>query len=279
MSYASIAAFLTAESEADLVLPAAAEFARARDAHLAVTGLGIDILPAGGFYMGASPVIVTEALDRAQAAARALADRATAALSGQPLRWSVEAAIAPLGGVGGVVGQRARFADLVIQARPYGRDAVPTQEAVLEAALFEGGAPVLMVPETGLGPNFGRHVVLAWNRSDEALEAARRALPLLVAAERVSVVIVDPPPHGPESSDPGGQLTQWLARHGARAEVAVLARTLPRVSDVLLRYMTDSDASLLVMGAYGHSRLREAILGGATRNVLQNSAWPVFLAH
>lgn len=74
-------------------------------------------------------------------------------------------------------------------------------------------------------------------------------------------------------------LTQMLARHGVRAEVSVLAKTLPRVSDVLMRHMEDIDASVLVMGAYGHSRLREAILGGATRNVLENAKRAVFLAH
>lgn len=279
MSYASIATFLSSDTEAELVLPAVTEFTRARDAHLAVTTLGIDAVPAGGFYMGASPMLLTEALGRAQETAQGLADRANRILQGDTLRWSVEPAIAPFGGLVSTVAPRARYADLVIQARPYGKGALPTQEAVLEAALFEGRAPVLMVPETGLGARFGRRVVLAWNQSDEALEAARRALPLLVAAESVTVAIVDPPAHGPERSDPGGMLTQWLARHGVRAEVAVLARTLPRVSDVLMRHMTDADASLLVMGAYGHSRLREAILGGATRNVLQNSAWPVFLAH
>ena len=279
MSYAAIATFVASESEADLVLPAAVEFARSRDAHLGVTALGVDMVPAGGFYMGASPMILTESLGRAQSVAQALADRATAALQGQPLRWSVDPAIAAFGGVQGVVAPQARFADLVIQARPYRRGGDSVPEAVVEAALFEGGAPVLVVPDAGLGPRFGRTVTLAWNQSDEALNAARRALPLLQAADKVSVVVIDPPPHGPERSDPGGNLTVWLARHRVRAEVVVLARTLPRVSDVLMRHMTDSESSLLVMGAYGHSRLREAILGGATRNILQNAPWPVFLAH
>jgi nucleotide-binding universal stress UspA family protein len=120
---------------------------------------------------------------------------------------------------------------------------------------------------------------VAWNQSNEALTAVRHALPVLHKADQVAVVIVDPPVHGSERSDPGGMLTQWLARHGVHAEVVVLAKTLPRVSDVLMRYMTDSDSDLLVMGAYGHSRLREAILGGATRNMLENADFPVFLAH
>lgn len=279
MAYKSIATFFSGEAEMDLALPAAIAFAQKNDAHLSVCTMGIDMVPAGGFYMGASPMLVTEALGRAQQTAEALEARAAARLKGEALRWSTEPAIAPFGGLASLVGLRARFADLVIQARPYGRGALAAQEAATEAALFEGQAAVMVVPESGLGQAFGKRVVLAWNQSNEALAAARRAMPLLQAADHVTVAIVDPPPHSPERSDPGGMLTQWLVRHGVRAEVAVLARTLPRVSDVLLRHMTDSNSSLLVMGAYGHSRLREAILGGATRNVLQNTEWPVFLAH
>lgn len=279
MAYKSIVTFLSGEAELDRTLPVALNFARDHDAHLAVCTLGIDMVPAGGFYMGASPMILTEALGRAQDVAQALEARAQRKLEGEPIRWATEPAVAPFGGLPGLVGLRARFSDLVIQARPYGRDALPAQEAVVEAALFEGGAPVLAVPETGLPRDFGKRVVVAWNQSNEALSAVRRAMPLLQAADRVCVAIVNPPPHSPERSDPGGMLTQMLARHGVRAEVAVLARTLPRVSDVLMRYMGDRDASLLVMGAYGHSRLREAILGGATRNMLQNAEFPVFLAH
>ena len=92
-------------------------------------------------------------------------------------------------------------------------------------------------------------------------------------------VVIDPPAHGPERSDPGGLLCQLLVRHGVKAEVSVLARALPRVSDVLARQARDVDADMIVMGAYGHSRFREAILGGATRDMLEKSEVPVFLAH
>jgi nucleotide-binding universal stress UspA family protein len=74
-------------------------------------------------------------------------------------------------------------------------------------------------------------------------------------------------------------LSQLLARHGVRAEVSVLARTLPRASEVLCRHATDINADMVVMGAYGHSRFREAILGGATRNMLEIADLPVFMAH
>ncbi|NEU34381.1 universal stress protein, partial [bacterium LRH843] len=92
------------------------------------------------------------------------------------------------------------------------------------------------------------------NESREALAAIRAAMPFLLKAASVRIVIVDPPAHGPERSDPGGLLGQMLSRHGVNCEIDVIAKTLPRVSDVLNRHAQDKDADLIVMGAYGHSR-------------------------
>ncbi|MFN4101439.1 MAG: universal stress protein [Pararhodobacter sp.] len=284
MSFKSIVTFLASEAEVAGTLPQAIRFALSQNAHLTACLMGVDMTPAGGFYMGASPILLQETLEHAQADAEVLEEQARRMLEGHPLNWAAESAVAQFGGLPGLVGLRARFSDLVIQSRPYGKDALPSQEAVIEAALFEGQAPVLVLPGqtspgNALPADFGKRVMIGWNQSNEALSAVRRALPLLKAADMVSVVVVNPPVHSPERSDPGGMLTQMLARHGVRAEVAVLAKTLPRVSDVLLRHMEDIDASVLVMGAYGHSRLREAILGGATRNVLENAKRALFLAH
>lgn len=279
MAFKSIQTFVGSAAEADATLPGAIRLALAHDAHLGVHAMGIDMTPMGGFYMGASPILLQETLGRAQAEAEAIEAHARRLLDHPVLRWGSESAVIQFGGLPSLVGLRARFSDLVVQSRPYGPKALASQEAVIEAALFEGQAAVLVLPQAPLGPDFGKRVMVAWNQSNEALSAVRRAMPLLQAAQGVSVVVVDPPVHSPERSDPGGLLTQMLARHGVRAEVSVLAKTLPRVSDILMRHMNDIDASVLVMGAYGHSRLREAILGGATRNVLENAEHAVFLAH
>jgi len=279
MDYKSISTFLGSEAEIAATLPAAIEFARTCDAHLSSYLLGVDMTPAGGFYMGASPILLQETLERAQVDAESLEASARQMCGKTGLRWAAESAVVQFGGLPALVGLRARFSDLIIQTRPYGEDTLPTQEAAIEAALFEGQAAVLVLPQAELAPEFGKRIVIAWNQSNEALSAVRRALPMLQAADHVSVAVVNPPVHSPERSDPGGLLTQMLSRHGVRAEVSVLAKTMPRVSDVLMRHVEDIDASVLVMGAYGHSRLREAILGGATRNVLENAKRAIFLAH
>lgn len=278
MAYKSISTFLASDKDAAAQLDSAIQVARAHDAHLEVCCLGIDTTQSVGFYAGAPALIYQEALDEARASAEARATLARERLRLADLRWSVESAVLTLGGVNGYVGLKARFSDLVVMHRPYGEGRGPQDEIIAEAALFDGDAPVIIMPGQGQEPATFRKIVLAWNQSDEALHAARAALPLLKQADLVNVVVIDPPAHGPERSDPGGLLTQMLVRHGVQVDVSVLARTLPRISDVLRRHALDQAADLLVMGAYSHSRLRQAILGGTTRNFLNETGLPVFMA-
>lgn len=281
MAYKSILTVLTTAADAALAIGSAARLARAQDAHLDILVLGVDRTQLGYSYIGTGAVLMEVALERAETEARETeaAARAALAAEAEDLRWGLEAAVTQLGALTELVAQRARFADIVVLARPYGPGKGNESEAVVEAALFEGRVPVLVLPESGLVSATPRRVVLAWNQSAEALAATRQALPLLKAADTVDITVVDPPPHGPERSDPGGMLCQMLVRHGAHAEVSVLARSMPRISDVLARHITDVNADLLVMGAYGHSRFREAILGGATRNMLEKAQVPVLMAH
>ena len=282
MAYKSILTVLTNPAEAALVINAAATLARAQDAHLDVLVLGVDRTQIGYSYIGSGAVMMQVALDRAEDDARSIEAAARAGLAAQPtdLRWSLEAVVTQLGALTDLVASRARFADLIVLPRPYGPGLGAEAEAVVEAALFDGKAPVLVLPAKGLGENtLPKRIILAWNQSAEAMVAARAALPFLKGADSVNITVVDPPTQGEERSDPGGMLCQMLVRHGVRAEVSVLARSLPRVSDVLARHVWDQNADMLVMGAYGHSRFREAILGGATRNMLEKAEVPVLMAH
>lgn len=282
MAYKSILTVLTRAADAGLAIGAAARLAQAQDAHLDVLVLGVDRTQVGYSYIGSGAIMMQVSLDRAEAEARETEAAVKAALGAQGpgLRASVEAAVTQIGAMGEIVAQRARFADLVVLPRPYGEGKGAECEAVIESAMFEGKAPVLVLPEKGLGEAAEpKRVIVAWNQSAEAMTATRAALPFLKAAQMVDITVVDPPPHGPERSDPGGLLCQMLVRHGVHAEVSVLARSLPRISDVLARHIWDQNADMLVMGAYGHSRFREAILGGATRNMLEKAEIPVLMAH
>jgi nucleotide-binding universal stress UspA family protein len=282
MAYKTILTILTNPAEAVLAIHAAARLARSQDAHLDVLALGVDRTQVGYSYIGSGAVLMQVGIERAESDARQMEAAAKAALVQEfsDLRSSVEAVVTQLGALTDLVSSRARFADLVVLPRPYGKGAGSEAEAVVEAAMFEGKAPVLVLPANGLGEHtLPKRIVLAWNQSAEAMAATRLGMPFLKAADMVDITVVDPPKLGEERSDPGGLLCQMLVRHGVKAEVSVLARSLPQVSDVLARHIIDQGADMLVMGAYGHSRFREAILGGATRSMLEKAEVPVLMAH
>jgi nucleotide-binding universal stress UspA family protein len=281
MAYKSLLTIASSPSDLAGTITAAADIALAMDAHLDTLALGIDRTQVGYSYVGSGAVVIAASIERAESEARQAESALTAALSAQSatLRSSLESVVTQLGALTEVVASRARYSDLVVLPLPYGKARGVEDEAIIEAALFEGMAPVLVVPPAAKATATPKRILLAWNQSREALVATRRAMPFLRRADLVQIVVVDPPTHGPERSDPGGLLCQMLVRHGVTAEVVVLARSLPRVAEVLARHARDSDADLVVMGAYGHSRLREAILGGATRDMLEGAEIPVFLAH
>ncbi|PTV94314.1 nucleotide-binding universal stress UspA family protein [Rhodobacter aestuarii] len=279
MAYKTVLTIVTDVSQAHGQIDSAVAVARAEDAHLEVLCLGVDRTQTGYYYAGATAFVQQEVLDRAQEEARETEKAINERLSSEDIRWSTEAVVAQIGAIATVVGLRARFADLVVMGHPYGEGRGQELEAAVEAALFEGQSPALIVPDGQVVSLNARRVVVAWNQSNEAMNAIRKALPLLKSAQLVDITVIDPPAHGPERSDPGGQLSQWLARHGVKVEVSVLAKTLPRISDVINRHVRDTSAQMVVMGAYGHSRFREAILGGATRNMLEQAEVPILMAH
>ncbi|WP_243611336.1 universal stress protein [Shimia aestuarii] len=279
MAFKSMLSVLTNLELADTVLAQGVALARGADAHYDAFCLGVDRSQTGYYYAGANAMILQETLNRAKTESEELEEKAIEVLRASGVRWGAETGVAQIADLGRHVAAHARFADLVILPKPYGKNIGAEVEPTIEAALFEGQAPVLVVPENTTPITAPKRITIGWNESSEALVAVRAAMPFLQAADSVRVVVIDPPTHGPHRSDPGGLLSQFLSRHGVRVEIDVLSKTLPRVSDVLMRHAKDTEADMVVMGAYGHSRFREAILGGATRNMLEQADIPVFMAH
>ena len=281
MSYKSILTVVTNAADAAHQIAAAVDLARREDAHLDVLCLGIDRSQTGFYYIGAAPmapVFLPDLVDRARDEAKAAEAAVRRQLAAEDIRWAIDSGVVLAGAVAAHVGTLARFSDLVVLPRTQGTSGEFDADGIVEAALFDGQTPVLLMP-SDKPVAYGRRVVVAWNQSNEALRAVRAALPILKSAAAVDVAVIDPPAHGPERSDPGGLLSQYLARHGVKAEVSVLARTLPRIAENLCRHIADIGADMVVMGAYSHSRFREAILGGATRDMFERAQVPIFAAH
>ena len=278
MSYKTILTVLTEEKLGDLTLEHGYALAEAQGAHLDVLCIGVDRTPGGYFRNGSNPVLVQEALLRAAEQSEELAAHARQWLHDASIAWSIETGSSALPDVARSVAGRARFADLVVLPKPYGKDHGIELVPVIEGTLFEGLTPVMVVPDDATPMVAPERVLLAWNGSAECLRAVRAALPVLAAAQVVHVVLVDPP-GGETAITTDGLLARFLARHGVTVEVDVLARRGRRVSDILVGHVREVGAQMTVMGAYGHSRFREAILGGATRNMLEQAEVPVLMAH
>ncbi|WP_306440373.1 universal stress protein [Rhizobium sp. 18055] len=176
------------------------------------------------------------------------------------------------------IGTRARYADIVLIGRNLNLDPELRARAI-DGALFSAPKPILVVPEKKEPTLSPRNIVLAWDSSVEASRGVREALEMMKAAEEVVVTMVDPTAsYGLNGGEPGADIATFLARHGVKVSVERIASGGRSVADVLNEKAIAIDADLIVMGAYGHSRLRERIFGGVTRDMLEGAVVPVLLA-
>jgi nucleotide-binding universal stress UspA family protein len=178
------------------------------------------------------------------------------------------------GDIGGEVSRLARCFDAAVlqQPEPTGADTSGT----IEAVLFGSGRPVLIVPYIHVPPQL-RTALIAWDGGRPAARAVGDALPLLTMADRVEIVTVGNASGNELLSCEG--MVRHLARHGIEAETERLGRGDIGIANTLLSHAADVDADLIVMGGYGHSRLREIVLGGTTRTIFQTMTVPVLMAH
>lgn len=175
--------------------------------------------------------------------------------------------------------QHGRHSDLIILGQQDPVDFLPLPESFPADVVMASGRPALIIPFIGAPPVFGQRVLVAWDGGREATRALNDAMPILERAHAVTVLAVNPDVSSEGRRDAGADISLHLARHGVKVTAArTLARQTP-VGDVILADIADNSIDLLVMGAYGHSRLREWVLGGVTRHILQHMTVPVFMSH
>lgn len=278
MAYRTITTLIHDPEAGTSALEAAIALSSAQGAHLNVICLGMDRTDPGIYYAGAQAVALHAILHEAQATAALLESRVTERLNHESIPWEAKPVTVHENGLFTTLANQMRFSDLAVLPAPYSEASLGEDATAVEAALFGADIPVLVVPDGAEMPPRFAQVMLGWDEGDEALAAARAALPVIAEADMVEIAIIDPPRHGGDRSDPGGRLARFIARHGGQAEVAVLARSEPGIADILSKRAMQKGVDLIIMGAYGHSRLREAILGGATRNMLRDAKVPVLMA-
>jgi nucleotide-binding universal stress UspA family protein len=174
------------------------------------------------------------------------------------------------------IDRQCRVTDLVVVGQPDPDRPEPLREPLIESILFDAGVPVLIVPYIG-APQFKLdRALIAWDGSATAARAVHAALPLLALAKQVEVLMLT---SGELEEGAGVGLAKYLARYGLRTELRRTTRGGIGVADALLNFVSDNAYDWIVMGAYGHSRLREAVFGGATRDVLAEMTVPVLMTH
>ena len=155
-------------------------------------------------------------------------------------------------------------------------DVAPTTRTLPIHTVMDSGRPLLVVPYAGTFATVGKRVLVAWNGGREASRAVHDALPILEGAELVSVLSINPKG---EDHFPGFDISVELARHGVKTEALRTVSGYVSVGDLLLSEAADLSVDMIVMGAYGHSRLREFILGGASQQLMDSMTVPVFMSH
>jgi nucleotide-binding universal stress UspA family protein len=252
--------------------------AMAHNAHLTAVSIGYEASNVGLAIDGGAAVAAVFEIERERALERANAALAvfeaearnagiayeTQALTGIPYETTAEISAA------------ARLCDLSIVLQPEQERDTFDNTIPLEI-LFQSGGPVLVMPHTHKGPFEPRRVGIAWDGSRLAARAVRDAAPFLARAHAITIISVNES-KTPEIPSPV-ELAAHLARHGLKAQVERITADRADIQPLILSIAADAGMDLLVMGAYGHSRLQERLLGGVTRGMFQSMTVPTLMSH
>jgi nucleotide-binding universal stress UspA family protein len=253
--------------------------AAALDAHACAVAFAWEpVIPATVMGGMVSVDIIEAQRTENERAAKAAAAAFDAAAKREGLSAETHVVGSTVAGAADTFGRMGRRFDLSVAAQADPDDTAPVEDMIIEAALFQSGRPVIVVPyihRSGLKLD---RVMVCWDGGRTAARAIGDAIPLLERAKAVDVVTVTGE-KGKWDQVPGVDMGHHLARHGLKVDVKRITAIEGDVEDTLLSYAADIGADMVVMGGYGHSRLREFILGGVTRGMLKSMTVPCLMSH
>ena len=278
MPYKTILVHLNDKRRASAVLGPAIHLARRFNAHL----IGMHVyasMPAPPVAMAYGAQVLGSVMAAERQEAELIAAAFAEATANQPFVAEWRCLKVPHVDLAGVVMDHGRSADLIVagQTDP-DWDLSPLMDFPERLAL-ESGRPVLVVPYAGRFGEIGRNVMIAWKAGRESARAVFDALPILQAAEKVQILEIKERGDKADALAPDTTIAASLARHGIKPSVRTSVAADIGVGDDILSRLSDLDADLLVMGAYGHSRMRELVFGGVTRHIARHMTVPTLFSH
>jgi nucleotide-binding universal stress UspA family protein len=276
MSYKTILVHIDPGKRGSVRLEVAIRLARQHDAHLVALHALAPFEPPSYVAAEMGPAIIeaqrlVAATDMARTEAEFTKQVTAAGLRNVEWRTAVEDPVVAMT-------LHARYADLVVIGQTDASDSSQVPADFPERLVLAAGRPVLILPSVGSFASVGKRILVAWSQSREATRAVTDAIPFLQLADTVHVMVVNPKA-GEHGAVAGADIGLYLARHGVRVEVKADHGAEIDVGNELLSRAADLDADLIVMGGYGHSRLKEWVLGGATRTILESMTTPVLMSH
>ncbi len=280
MSYKSILTIWDGKDSSVAALRKAIELTVVAGGHLhIICPAYITILQTQAYpYLDFPEDLKTEERTRAKETADKLVAEAEKFVQEELIFFSTEVSVINRDQLSDLMSRAAKFCDLTVLPRPFGTDRTETDEKITESTLLLSDCPVLIVPPENMG-NRDAKAVIAWDGSEHSLRAVRLALPLLREASQVDVVIITNSKRVVKEAEVSSDIATFLARHRINVEVNVIAKTSPKIADIIRSHAMDVGANLIVMGGYGHTPLREFFFGGPTRHMMQDSKVPIFMAH
>jgi nucleotide-binding universal stress UspA family protein len=268
---------LTGGAPQDFAADFAVSLAALFDAHIAGVGFIYEpVIP--GSVLGGVP---TDLIDAQRAentkTARAATTRFEAAAKAAGLSAETRILDASVAGAADLFGRIARRFDLAVVGQAQPKEGA-SEELLIEGALFESGRPVVVVPFVQTRPVSLERVLVCWDGSRPATRAIADALPFLKRAKAIDILAVSGE-RGKGSELVGTNMARHLARHGLAVELKRISAGEVDVPSTIRNHASETGTDFMVMGGYGHSRLREFILGGVTRTILTSSTIPVLMSH
>jgi nucleotide-binding universal stress UspA family protein len=280
MTYKTILLHISDRRRASRLLDAAIPLARAMEAHLVALAVKPPFVVVPAMDGAGVSMTVDEHRVAYQAEMQALRETFSGVTRGQLLQTEWREADAGFVNVSETVTEHGRSCDLIVLSQKDPGWVYSNFMEEPDRVATESGRPVLVIPNSGKTVVPPKRVTLAWNGRREATRAVYDALPLLQQADEVDLLWINPEKDQPHAGDlPGADISTALSRHGIKCQVSQASAIGADVGSELLRHAGVTGADLLVMGCYGHSRLREFVLGGASRHVLSHMMCPVLMSH